>query len=70
MDIDTERERNQQVIVPVSLSCRDRPTLIEILEQDTVEGSRDEDDDAFGIAGPEAMNREDEGEYRARTKSL
>ena len=32
------------------------------MEQDTVKGSRDADDDAFEIAGPEAMNRVDEGE--------
>jgi len=70
MNIDTERERNQQVIVPVYLPRQDnydagsypRPTLIEILEQDTVEGSSDADDDAFEIAGPEAMDMVDEGE--------
>jgi hypothetical protein len=70
MHIDTERERNQQVIVPVSLSRRDNhgaglcplPTLIETLEQDAVKGLSDADDDAFKIAVPEAMNRVDEGE--------
>jgi hypothetical protein len=72
MNIDTEREPSQQVIVPVSVSVSRQdnhgagscsgPTLIEMLEQDTVDGSRDADDDGFEIAGPEAMNRADAGE--------
>jgi hypothetical protein len=62
MNIDAQREQNQQVIVPVSLSRREnhgagsfpRPTLIETFEQDAVEGSSDADNDALEIAGPEA----------------
>ena len=64
MNIDTDRERNQQVIVPVCLPRQDnydagshpRPTLIETLEQDTVEGSSDADEGALEIAGPEAVD--------------
>jgi hypothetical protein len=38
-----------------------------MLEQDAIEGSRDADDDAFEIAGPEAMDRADEGEDEEAT---